>query len=102
MPLAPFDMILVIAAAIALIALAYNSAGIVRFLKRPWGVSGREIEAKASEMLARNPDAAYRAYLRHEQAWYDQDGAAQIYWLRIRFAIWRKRKKWCRLGDSNT
>lgn len=91
--MAPFDIILTATAAIALVALAFNSPGIVRFLKRPWGVSGREIDAKAAEMLARYPDAAYQAYLRHEQAWYDQDGTAQIYWLRIRVAIWRKRIK---------
>lgn len=57
---------------------------------KPRLIPRREIERMADEIIAAYPDPEEEAFTRHQRAWFCSDGAAQVYWRRVRGVI-RKR-----------
>lgn len=57
---------------------------------KPRLIPADEIARVADDIIAHYPDPELEAFARHEHAWYDNDGAAQTYWYRVRKAV-RKR-----------
>lgn len=63
---------------------------------RPRLIAQHEVDRVAEQIIANFPDPEREAFLRHDRAWNDSDGAAQTYWLRVRKSIR------CKLSRSRT
>lgn len=57
---------------------------------KPRLIPADDINRIADDIIASHPDPELEAFARHERAWYDSDGAEQVYWLRVRKAVRRK------------
>lgn len=64
---------------------------------QPRLIPRRHIDEAADQIIGEFADPEWEAFLRHDQAWHDSDGAAQTHWLRVRKAI---RRKLDQLGDD--
>lgn len=49
-----------------------------------------DIARVADDIIASYSDPELEAFVRHERAWYDSDGAEQTYWHRVRKAVRRR------------
>ena len=54
---------------------------------KPRLIPADDIDRVADDIIASYPDPELEAFARHERAWYDSDGAEQVYWCRVRKAV---------------
>lgn len=57
---------------------------------QPRLIPSNKIFKVADDMIAQYPDPEREALMRHEYAFYRCDGAKQVYWKRVRKAIWQR------------
>ena len=57
---------------------------------RPRLIPAADIDRAAAEIIADSRDPEAEASARHEAAWERSDGAAQVYWFRVRRAVARR------------